>query len=200
VQNTEPGSRLPHCEIRLLSSNQHSSSARATSAALSCASQGSAGPLHESSSKSGSHAGNLNRLDDRQQNIISMHDLLDASTPSLLLLIGQGSAAAMWAAAAHGIDREARIFKILQLLDGPGSGGAMQANSLAGLQGITVAEDVSGRWQTLRQVLFADTLERCPLIALSRSTDVQPAWLKWEGRHKMLMRMEASCMSWPLGG
>ena len=168
MQNTEPGSRLPHCEIQLLSSKQHSSSAQAMAAPMSNASQSSAGPLHASSSESRSHAGNLNRLDDRQQNIISMHDLLDPSSPSLLLLIGQGSAAAMWAAAAHSMDRKARIFKILQLLNGPGSGGAMQANSMAGLQGITIAQDVSGRWQTLRQVIFLDTLERCPLIALSR--------------------------------
>ena len=120
VQNTEPGSRLPHSEIRLLS-HQHSSSGQAAEATLT----------------------------DTSHEVTSTHDLLDPSTTSLLLIIGQGAAAAMWAAAAQELDRESRIFKIVQILQQstPGDGLSAPARHAA-----AVVEDVSGHWKTLREV------------------------------------------------
>ncbi len=120
VQNTEPGSRLPHCAIKLLSDHR-SSNGQATGASFAEAGHG----------------------------LVSTHDLLDPSSTSLLLLIGQDGAAAKWAAAAQEIDRASQIIKTVQILEQSMPG---EKTTAPAQQAAAVAEDVSGRWKTLRQV------------------------------------------------
>ena len=120
MQGTEPGSRLPHCAIRLLSSEQASA--------------------RQAIGETLTHA--RNRL-------ISTHDLLDPGSLSLLLIAGQGSAAASWAAAAQDIDRESRLFRVVQIV---GAVEPEQRTLAAAPPGTAVAADVSGQWRTLREV------------------------------------------------
>ena len=120
VQNTEPGSRLPHCEISLMS-GQHSSTGQLSEATLTDASHG----------------------------VTSTHDLLDPSSTALLLIIGQGAGAATWAAAAQELDRESRIFKVVQILD---QSMPQEKVSAPVQHAAAVAEDISSRWKTLREV------------------------------------------------
>lgn len=152
VQNTEPGSRLPHCNIRLLASEQHSSGKDSAARLPQDRSQAEAGQLHTEDPQDASAAGKGAEISqsDQQQADWSTHDLLDAGSTSLLLLLGQGSAAAVWAAAAHSINEEFdfHTFRIVQLLDGQRSAQRLH-------QAVLVAEDVRGKWQSLRQVCSA---------------------------------------------
>lgn len=129
VQTTEPGSRLPHCEIRLLSGRQSSST------------QAPVAPPTDVS-----------------REVISTHDLLDPSSTSLLLIIGQGSAAAIWAGAAHELDREPWMFNLVQIVEQAVPG---QKATAPALQGAVVAEDVSGQWKSLREVRSCKDCSAC---------------------------------------
>ena len=128
VQNTQPGSRLPHCEVKILASKQH----------------GGGHMTHSSYTKTSQV---------EQQGLpLSTHDLLDAGSTSLLMLLGQGRAAAVWAAAAQRLDPGAQTFSIVQILDGPLRGGSLQADTVLQEANVRIAQDVSSRWKTLRQV------------------------------------------------
>ena len=129
VQSAEPGSRLPHCEIRLLACQQSSS------------------PVAPVAS-----------LTDASREATSTHDLLDPTSTALLLIIGQGSAAAIWAGAAHELDREPRLFNIVQIIEQLVPGGRVPASSL---QGTVVAEDVNGQWNSLREVSSCKCCSPC---------------------------------------
>ena len=120
VQSTEPGSRLPHCAVRLFSGHQSSNGAAAGAS-----------------------------LTDARHEVVSTHDLLDPSSTSLLLLIGQGDAAAKWAAAAQKLDTTSQIIKTVQIFDQSKPG---EITSAPAHQAAAVAEDVSRQWTSLRGV------------------------------------------------
>ena len=128
VQSTQPGSRLPHCEINFLASEQHGG-----------------GHMTQSSHTETSQV--------EQQGLpLSTHDLLDAGSTSLLMLLGQGRAAAVWAAAARRLDPRLQTFNIVQILDGPLCEESLQAETVLQDADVRTAQDVSSRWKTLRQV------------------------------------------------
>ncbi len=128
VQITEPGSRLPHCDISILPGQRSS------------------------------HGQALASLANASHEVISTHDLLDPSSASLLLIIGRGAAAAAWAAAAQELDRESRIFKVAQILDTTTPEEEVKAPAHLP---IAVAEDLTGRWKTLREVSSRHCCSAC---------------------------------------
>ena len=167
VQNTELGSRLPHCEIRLLRSEQQHSHRNSSAQGSSHQSQqASQQTVAEGSSVEAYPAKDekVDRLDDSQHGLISTHDLLDSSSIALTLLLGPGSAAPIWAAAAQDIDKGTQIFRIAQLVDSRGPGQGLQAGNALEDSPVSVAEDVTGRWKALRQVgLLACCRHSCQL-------------------------------------
>ena len=147
AQNTHPGSRLPHCEVKILASKQHTG-----------------GHMSQSSHRETS-------LVEQQGLSFSTHDLLDAGSTSLLMLLGQGRAAAVWAAAARRLDPGLQTFNIVQILDGPLCKESLRAETVLQDAHIRTAQDVSSRWKTLRQVWIQKgmlpAVHRCTLILMS---------------------------------
>ena len=153
LQNTQPGSRLPHCEVKLLASEQHSGghvtrSSHTESSWVEQQGLQTNGPVGAGTGRRGA----VGRLVDQQGKSLSTHDLLDAGSTSLLMLLGQGRAAAIWAAAARHLDPGLQTFNIVQILDGPQCGENLPAETLFQEANIRIAQDVSSRWMTLRQV------------------------------------------------
>ena len=170
VQNTELGSRLPHCEIRLMRSEQQHSHRNSSARGSPHQSQQVSQQVYaEGSSVEAYPAKNekVDRLDDSQHGLISTHDLLDSSSTALTLLLGPGNSAPIWAAAAQDINKTTHILRIAQLVDSPGPGQGLQAcDSLEDLP-VSVAEDVTGRWKALRQVgLLTCCHHSCELACL----------------------------------
>ena len=182
VQNTQPGSRLPHLELKLLASKRHSDG-RVTQLSHTESSQVEPQGLHaDSPAGAGTvRRGVVGKSMDQQFTSLSTHDLLDAGSTSLLMLLGQGRAAAVWAAAARRVDPRLQTFNIVQIFDGPYCRESLRTETVVQDAYVRTAQDVSSTWKTLRQVcnpretaycsaplhLYLDERKRCMASCLT---------------------------------
>ena len=153
VQNTQPGSRLPHCELKILASEQRSSG-HVTHPTQTESSQVEQQGSHADGSMEAAtvRRGAAERSIDQDGRSLSTHDLLNAGSTSLLMLLGPGRAAAVWAAAARRLDAELQTFNIVQIHNDPKSADNLHAETAPPEASHEIAQDVIGRWKKLRQV------------------------------------------------